>query len=270
MSITARRPDAPRWALGLLALGVLAALLLRVAHAHSLRPDEAWLAWAIHYDPTEITGQRWQIDTPTDALRFFRDDMAQAWERLRAAPVPARLSGMLLNGWVLLAGESEIALRLPLVWAALLLGAVGLRGLLAARWARRLMGLAPLGLAVLVAVPLTTPTEDWRGFIAAVAERRAADQAAFVAWEPHSVIAYYDRRTPIRVGVSVDVGWRPFSPDELADLVPRFDTYDQIWLLIDGREDVAQALFDLLDADRSLLWTYRERLAGFTAYRFQR
>jgi hypothetical protein len=270
MSITAPRPDAPRWALGLLALGLFAALLLNRAHAHSLRPDEAWLAWAIYYDPTEITGQRWQIDTLGDALRFIRDDVAQAWERLSAAPLPARLSGMLLNGWSLLAGESEVALRLPLVWAALLLGALGLRVVLAARWARRLMALVPLGMAALIALPLAAPTEDWRGFVAAVAERRAADQAAFVAWEPHSVIAYYDRRTPIRVGVSVDVGWRAFPPDELADLVARFDTYDQIWLLIDGRAELSQALFDLLDADRSLLWTHRERLAGFVAYRFQR
>lgn len=268
MSITVRRPDAPRWALGLLALGLFAALLLRAAHAHSLRPDEAWLAWAIHYDPTEITGQRWQIDTLGEALRFVRDDVAQAWERLSAAPLPVRLSGMLLNGWALLAGEDEIALRLPLIWGALLLCAVGVR--LAWRGVLRVGALIPLALAALMSAPLTQPTPDWRGFIAQVAERRAADQAAFIAWEPHSVIAYYDRRTPIRVGVHVDVGWRPFSPDELADLVVRFDTYDQIWLLIDGRDDLTQTLFDVLDADRSLLWTYRERFEGFVAYRFQR
>jgi hypothetical protein len=270
MTITARRPDARRWALGLLALGLFAALLLRVAHAHSLRPDEAWLAWAIHYDPTDINGQRWQIDTLGDALRFVRDDVAQAWARLSAAALPARAGGMLLNGWALLAGESEIALRLPWVWAALLLGTVGLRGLFAARWARRRLALVPLALAALIGLPFTPPTPDWRGFIAAVAERRAADQAAFIVWEPHSVIAYYDRRTPIRVGVSVDVGWRAFSPEELADLVARFDTYDVIWLLIDGRDDLAQALVAQLDADRSLLWTYRERLDSFVAYRFQR
>ncbi len=263
-----RRPDAPRW--GLAALIVLGALLLSSARVHSLRPDEAWLAWALHYDPTEITGQRWQIDTVGDALRFARDDVAQAWVRLSTAPPPARASGMLLNGWALLAGDSEAALRLPLVWAALVLSALGLRGLWAARWTRRLMALVPLALAGGIGLWLAQPAPDWRGFIAAVAAQRAADQAAFIAWEPHSVIAYYDRRTPIRVGVSVDVGWRDFSPDELADLVARFDDYETIWLLIDGRAELTQALFEGLDADRSLLWTYREQLAGFVAYRFQR
>ncbi len=263
-----RRPDAPRW--GLAALIVFSALLLSSARSHSLRPDEAWLAWAIHYDPTEITGQRWQIDTLGSALRFTRDDVAQAWQRLSAAPLLTRAGGMLLNGWALLTGESEIALRLPLVWMALLLSVLGLRGLWAARWTWRLMALVSLALSGGVGLWLAQPTPDWRGFIAAVAERRTADQAAFVAWEPHSVIAYYDRRTPIRVGISVDVGWRAFSLDELADLVTRFDTYDQIWVLIDGRAELSQALIELLDADRSLLWTYRERLAGFVAYRFQR
>ncbi len=254
----------------LAALAFVFALLLGSARAHSLRPDEAWLAWAIHYDPTDITGQRWQIATLGEALRFVRDDVAQAWARLSAAALPARASGMLLNGWALLAGESEIALRLPLLWAALLLGAVGLRLARRGRGARRAGALIPLALAALIGLPLTQPTPDWRGFIAAVAERRAADQAAFIAWEPHSVVAYYNRHTPIRVGVSVDVGWRAFSPEELADLVARFDTYNQIWLLIDGHDERLQTLFDLLDADRSLLWTYRERFEGFVAYRFQR
>lgn len=258
------------WAARLMALLALFALLLSYARAHSLRDGEAWLAWAIHYDPTDVTGQRWQINTLTEALRFVRDDVAQAWERLRGAPPFTWLGGMLLNGWALLAGDSEVAMRLPLVWAGVLAIALALRLLTHPNKRLRWRAALPAGLAALIGLSLAQPAPAWREIMAALAERRAADQAALVAWEPHSPVAYYDRRTPIRVGVSVDVGWRDFNVDQLADLVARFDTYDQIWLLIDGREALVQALQTLMEADRSLVRTHSERWASFAAYRYQR
>lgn len=270
MTSIARPLRTLRWAGQLSLLLLLVAFLMSHASAHSLRDDEAWLAWAIYYDPTQVTGQRWQIYAPMDALRFVRDDVVQAWERLRAAPLPTQAVGMLLNGWALLAGDSEIALRLPLVWGSLLLLALALRLFSRHGWRQRWSALVPLGLLALIVWRLTQPAPDWRGFIAGIAEQRASDQAAFVAWEPHSPIAYYDRRTPLRVGVSVDVGWRAFSADEFADLVARFDTYTDLWLLIDGREALVQVLQGLLNADRSLSQVHAGRMASLTVYRYQR
>jgi hypothetical protein len=199
-----------------------------------------------------------------------RDDAAQAWERLSSAPLSVQVLGWALNSWALLVGDSEIALRLPRVWAALGLTALSLHLLSARRWTRRMLGLTALALSALIGRGLIQPAPDWRRFTAAVAEQRAADQAAFVAWSADSSIAYYNRRTPIRRGVSLDVGWRSYNNAELADLVARLEAYDVVWLLIDDRNDLTQTLAALLAADASRALTHREQLADFTAYRWQR
>ena len=267
---TTARPPSRRWVVQLGMLVGAFAWLLSSASAHSLRPEEAWWAWAIQYDPVEVSGQRAQVDGPTALLRFVRDDAAQAQERLSDAPLPAQALGLTFNVWALLAGDSEIALRLPRVWSALGLTALGLRLLSARRQAQRWPALPLLVLAALLGWSLAQPAPDWRGFAAAAAEQRAADQAAFIAWSADSPIAYYNRRTPIRRGVSLDVGWRAYAKAELADLAARLEAYDVVWVLVDGRGDLVQTLAALLAADASRALTYREQLADFTAYRWQR
>ncbi len=266
MPTTTARPLSRGWALRLLVLGGAFTLLLHSAGAHSLRAEEAWWAWAVHYDPVEVTGQRAQVDSLRALLRFVRDDAAQAWERLSGAPLSVQALGWALNGWALLVGDSEIALRLPRVWGALGLLALGTRLL----WTRRALGLPLLLLTALLGWGLMQPAPDWRGFTAAVAQQRAADQAAFVAWSADTPIAYYNRRTPIRRGVSLDVGWRAYTKAELADLAARLEAYDVVWVLVDGRSGLVQTLAALLAADASRALTYREQLADFTAYRWQR
>jgi hypothetical protein len=63
MPTTTAKPLSRGWALRLLVLGGAFTLLLHSAGAHSLRVEEAWWAWAIHYDPVEVTGQRAQVDS---------------------------------------------------------------------------------------------------------------------------------------------------------------------------------------------------------------
>src|SRR5688572_22137989 len=81
--------------------------------------DEGWTAWTIRDEPRDVDSWR-------DAIRFIRASTLTTFERVRADVHPP-LYFILLDGWSLLAGESQFALRLP----SALMGILALAGLYA-------------------------------------------------------------------------------------------------------------------------------------------
>jgi hypothetical protein len=67
--------------------------------------DEGWTAATIRDAPRDIDSWR-------DAVRYVRDSLLHTFERVRADVHPP-LYFMLLDGWSLLVGDSQFALRLP-------------------------------------------------------------------------------------------------------------------------------------------------------------
>src|SRR5688572_14329457 len=89
--------------------------------------DEGWTAWTIRDEPRDIDSWR-------DAIRFVRASIFTTFERVRSDVHPP-LYFLLLDGWSLVAGESQFALRLPSVF----MGTLALAGMyaVAAQWFNR-------------------------------------------------------------------------------------------------------------------------------------
>lgn len=126
----------------LLALLVGFGVLLFGSQQASLWHDEAWSAWTVHDNAPEPDGLR-------ETIRLVRDSVANTIQRVRNDDVHPPLYYLLLDGWTLIFGESELMLRLPSVLAALLTlactFAIGKRLLDAPSGLLALLWLLPLG-----------------------------------------------------------------------------------------------------------------------------
>lgn len=110
-------------------------IVLTHLQRESLWFDEAWTAWAIYYNPTEITGQRNSIQSPREILAFLRDDTLNAFNNVRRDDVHPPLYYLLLNTWSLVMGESVFALRVySALWGMLALAGVVAWGKSIANW----------------------------------------------------------------------------------------------------------------------------------------
>src|SRR5215510_4982778 len=103
---------------------ILFGLVLSGIERDSFWLDEGWTAWTIRDEVRDIDSWR-------DAIRFIRDSVFTTFERVRSDVHPP-LYFLLLDGWSLVAGDSQFALRLPSV----LMGILALAGVyaVAAQW----------------------------------------------------------------------------------------------------------------------------------------
>jgi uncharacterized membrane protein len=125
------------------ALLALFGLFLVGLQRDSLWFDEAYTLYVVHDAGRPPDGL-------TDSLRFVVGSLRAALERARADVHPP-LYFVLMDGWILLAGESALAARLPSAWAALV-------GLAAVYALGRRLGGARAGLIALVVLGTASMT----------------------------------------------------------------------------------------------------------------
>lgn len=155
--VSVSRPDF------LLRLTLLVTLLIVTALAgfltmksYSLTSTEAHLAWLIHYDPVEASGQQITDRTPQQWLGFIRADVSLSWQRSQTEPLLTRLYTVPLNLWSLLVGDQTVALRLSsLLWSLLALAGAISWGRVLGGWRWGLL-VAVLATALLIALRLVS------------------------------------------------------------------------------------------------------------------
>lgn len=104
---------------------------------------------------------------------------------------------------------------------------------------------------------------NWQAEISEINALRRPTDPAIIGIDPRSALGYLDRQpeTRLSTGISVDVGWRNFSREELDAIVETMDDAPSIWLIvqenpesggIDERLGVAYPLFFLLGETRDV------------------
>jgi uncharacterized membrane protein len=74
------------------------------------------------------------------------------------------------------------------------------------------------------------PKSDWRGTVAWVAQVRLSSEPGLVSYLDSSAVAYYNRQTPFRRGINLDMGWRVHSVDEIQAMAQSLFNSPTLWL----------------------------------------
>lgn len=126
-----------------------------------------------------------------------------------------------------------------------------------------------LALAQLNSDPTLWPAKPrWREAVAQAAQTRAADEPALVHLAPHSPVTYYDRQFNLAEGISIDIGWRPFAPAEVAMLAQTLARSDRVWVVGPAADPSTWDAVRAVSAGRGV--GYRDAVQGTIFYRFDR
>lgn len=108
----------------------------------------------------------------------------------------------------------------------------------------------------------------WREAVTQAADMRSADEPALVHIAPHSPLAYYDRQANLAESISIDVGWRPFAPDEISVLADTLANAESVWVIAPAADPSTWDAVRNLSHDRGV--GYRDSVQGTIFYRFDR
>lgn len=196
---------------------------MHISLHHSLHPIEAEaIAIARPQARPQDTSLRARV---SDALDNVRD----TWSRAQDARLPAIAYPPLALGMMLL-GDHEISLRLPLMLGAMLALALFVRVAerrLGARWMLTLTLMSALG-AILFTAP---PPYDWRNALCKATEARQPLDASLIALPTTHVSAYYLRQCGFVRGINIHLS-DAITDETLADYRERLARVDAVWLLM--------------------------------------
>lgn len=201
---------------------VLALLTVLAALKPTASPAEAWWLWVAR-DPVPV-----RAASVGDTARAARDLLTEAVERSGGginAPIAA-----LTEGWTWLAGDSVEGLRwgvvlLLLIGAAVIVRLVGRFSRPFVNGALGLMSVAALG------VWFITPADPLPAAVAQYQAARARTEPALTFGAPDSPLGYAQARYDLRAGMGIDLGWREFTAEELAEIVSKLDPSRPVWLI---------------------------------------
>lgn len=108
----------------------------------------------------------------------------------------------------------------------------------------------------------------WQQALEQVSEVRQSDEPAIVSFAPHNVATYYARQYPVQKGISIDIGWQDFVPEQLQDFVHRIDSADSVWAILPTDSSKTWYTIPELAAGRTI--GYRDSVQNMVMYRFDR
>ena len=100
------------------------------------------------------------------------------------------------------------------------------------RFSRPLInGALALASIAALGVWLITPADSLPAPVAQYQAARAHSEPALTFAPPDSPLGYAQARYNLRAGMGIDLGWREFAADELAEIVSKLDPARPVWLI---------------------------------------
>lgn len=107
---------------------------------------------------------------------------------------------------------------------------------------------------------------DWRGAANDALNERQLREPALVYLDDHSPLTYYAYQIGLLDGISLNIGWNDFAPQEIRELVNQLDDADTIWAFMEMQAPSSwDALAELSD-NRGI--SYRDSVQGTILYAF--
>lgn len=222
-----------------LILLLLFAFLTHAAANSNIREAEARLLWIVR-DPERVKPAAIG-DTARVLMRNFRVmlDRAEGRDLPLAAP---------LDLWTLAAGGSLFAARIGAI-TALFAAAAALKWLtrrltFSRQWAGKLAAVALIAGAIALMLIFQAgrdggdPGELMRRYQAT----RQPSEPVITVFRDDSPLGYYQAQMDLRRGVGIDLGWREFTPDEIAQAAAKLGQ-GPVWVIAPD-----EARFAVIDA----------------------
>ncbi len=124
-----------------------------------------------------------------------------------------------------------------------------------------------VGLIATISIVLILNKPDWQSTITEVDNLRDDTTPALSAIDPQSALAYYERQDArLSRGITVDVGWRVFTPDEIDTILNNMRRASSIWVILPEDDPNTAEIPQLLAQTRTS--TYSQRFDGLHIQRF--
>ncbi len=108
----------------------------------------------------------------------------------------------------------------------------------------------------------------WQSALEQLETIREADEPAIISLAPHNVASYYARQYDFKAGISIDVGWTDFVPEQLYDFVDRVQSAESIWAILPS--DSAKTWYAIPHLAEGRTIGYRDSVQNMVFYRFDR
>jgi len=106
----------------------------------------------------------------------------------------------------------------------------------------------------------------WQPVITQMIDTRHPTEPTITNFADSSVVAYYNRQFDIQQGITIDLAWRSWTPDEIRDLMRVFDATPSVWTVM--RWDAPETWDTLAHLNATHTVGYRDSVQNILFYRF--
>jgi 4-amino-4-deoxy-L-arabinose transferase-like glycosyltransferase len=106
----------------------------------------------------------------------------------------------------------------------------------------------------------------WREAVQAASNSREATEPTLVYLDEKSPLAYYDRQFNLLQGISINISWRNFLPQEIFDTAATLNNAESVWAIVAMQAPESWDTIAALSQNRGV--SYRDSVQWTTFYRF--
>lgn len=107
---------------------------------------------------------------------------------------------------------------------------------------------------------------DWRETVFNADANRAVGESALVNFDADSPLAYYAHQTGLLDGISIFIGWREFSSQEIQHIADSLENASTVWSILNLQDASSWGAIARLSENRNI--TYRDILEETIFYEF--
>lgn len=107
---------------------------------------------------------------------------------------------------------------------------------------------------------------DWRGTVSQATEERFADEPALVYLDLRSPLVYYAYQTGLLDGISINISWREFAPQEVHEIADSLDNAGTAWGIVAMQAPESWDAIVALSENRGVV--YRDAVQWSVFYQF--
>ena len=108
----------------------------------------------------------------------------------------------------------------------------------------------------------------WEDALGQLQASRQSDEPAIIDFIPHNVATYYARQYDFKHGISIDIGWNDFVPEQLHDFVDRVNSSESVWAILPS--DSSKTWYTIPELAKGRTIGYRDSVQNMIFYRFDR
>lgn len=202
--------------------------------------------------------------TLRETARYIRDSLLNTWRAPQSQGIQA-IYYLALDAWSLLVGVSDFTLRVfPVLMSMLGLACIYAIVKKISSFRIGIFIVLSLGIGGFV-INQYQAIPDWQSINNQANDKRSVDEPALINMPTPSPLAYYAENGLLE-GISINIGWRSFTPQEIVTLGNTFENRQRAWVIADISQPASWDAVAVLSNNRGV--HYRDALSETILYQF--